>query len=41
MDEWVAEDGEIRFAETREYVEEVLEARDVYARAYGDELGLG
>jgi len=40
VDEWVAEGGEIRFPETREYVEGVLEARDVYARAYRDELGL-
>ena len=41
VDEWVSEGGEIRFAETREYVEDVLEARDVYTRAYRDELGLG
>ena len=40
VDEWVSEDGEIGFAETREYVEEVLEAREVYARVYRDELGL-
>ncbi|HEU4448945.1 MAG TPA: lytic transglycosylase domain-containing protein [Gaiellaceae bacterium] len=40
VDEWVAAGGEIRFAETREYVDGVLEARDVYARAYADELGL-
>jgi soluble lytic murein transglycosylase len=40
VDEWVAEGGEIGFAETREYVEDVLDARDVYARAYSDELGL-
>jgi 3'-phosphoadenosine 5'-phosphosulfate sulfotransferase (PAPS reductase)/FAD synthetase len=33
-------DTGIRFPETREYVEDVLEVRDVYARAYADELGL-
>ena len=32
---------EIPFPETREYVGDVLEAREVYARAYADELGLG
>ena len=40
VDEWLAGDGRIRFAETRHYVDEVLELRDVYARAYSDELGL-
>lgn len=40
VDDWIAEGGEIEFAETREYVEDVLHARDVYARAYADELGL-
>jgi soluble lytic murein transglycosylase-like protein len=40
VDRWVAEGGEIRFAETREYVDDVLEAREIYARAYADELGL-
>ena len=40
VDQWVAEGGEIGFAETREYVDDVLEARDVYARAYREELGL-
>ena len=40
VDEWVAADGSIRFPETRQYVDEVLELRDVYARAYADELGL-
>jgi soluble lytic murein transglycosylase len=39
VDRWQAEGQEIRFAETREYVEEVLELRDIYARAYADELG--
>jgi soluble lytic murein transglycosylase len=40
VDEWLSEDGEIGFAETREYVDDVLDARDIYARAYADELGL-
>jgi soluble lytic murein transglycosylase len=40
VDRWIAEGGEIQFPETRQYVDEVLELRDVYARAYGDELGL-
>jgi len=40
VDEWRAEGGEIQFPETREYVEDVLEAREIYARAYADELGL-
>jgi soluble lytic murein transglycosylase len=40
VDEWISEGGEIGFAETREYVEDVLEARDVYTRVYRDELGL-
>jgi len=41
VDHWL-EDGEgIPFPETRQYVDEVLEARGVYADAYADELGLG
>ncbi len=40
VDEWVARGGEIRFAETREYVAKVLEMREVYARVYRDELAL-
>jgi soluble lytic murein transglycosylase len=40
VDEWLAAGDEIGFPETREYVEEVLEIRDIYARAYEDELGL-
>jgi soluble lytic murein transglycosylase len=40
VDEWLAEGGEIGFAETREYVDDVLEARDLYARVYRNELGL-
>ncbi len=34
------EEGDIRFAETREYVDDVLEKRDEYRDHYGDELGL-
>ncbi len=42
VDEWIDEGREeIPFPETREFVENVLEARDLYARAYADELGLG
>ncbi len=40
VDEWIEAGGEIEFPETREYVEDVLHAREVYARAYADELGL-
>jgi soluble lytic murein transglycosylase len=40
VDEWLASGGGIRFPETRQYVDEVTEARDIYARAYADELGL-
>ena len=41
VDGWRAEGREeIPFPETREFVENVLEAREVYARAYADELGL-
>jgi soluble lytic murein transglycosylase len=40
VDQWIVEGGGIRFAETREYVEKVLETRDIYARAYEEELGL-
>jgi soluble lytic murein transglycosylase len=38
VDRWLEQSGEIEFAETRAYVKGVLEARDVYARAYEDEL---
>ena len=31
---------EIPFPETKEFVDNVLETREVYARAYADELGL-
>ena len=40
VDDWLAHSGEIAFAETREYVEDVLEARDIYARAYADDFSL-
>jgi soluble lytic murein transglycosylase len=39
VDSWLAEGKGIEFPETREYVDSVLELRDVYARAYADELG--
>jgi soluble lytic murein transglycosylase len=40
VDSWLAQGQEIVFPETREYVDDVLEARDVYAHAYADQLGL-
>jgi len=40
VDGWLASGGEIRFEETRQYVDEVLEAREIYARVYADELGI-
>jgi soluble lytic murein transglycosylase len=41
VDDWIAEGREeIPFPETREFVENVLEARELYAEAYADELGL-
>ena len=40
VDEWLAARRGIVFPETRTYVRDVLELRDVYARAYGSELGL-
>jgi peptidoglycan lytic transglycosylase len=40
VDRWLAGSGEIEFPETRVYVDKVLEARDIYARAYRHELGL-
>jgi soluble lytic murein transglycosylase len=39
VDSWVAEGKDIAFAETREYVDSVLELRNIYARAYKGELG--
>jgi soluble lytic murein transglycosylase len=40
VDEWVANGQGIAFPETRQYVDEVLAARDVYAKTYADELGI-
>ena len=40
VDSWRAEGKGIVFPETREYVESVLETREVYADAYAKELGL-
>ncbi len=48
VEKWLAESGQthltdvdqIRFAETRHYVKNVLEARDEYRREYSAELGL-
>ena len=39
VDEWIENDEGIAFPETEEYVDDVLELRDVYRRAYDDELG--
>jgi peptidoglycan lytic transglycosylase len=41
VDSWLAEGKDIEFPETREYVESVLRTREIYARAYTRELGLG
>ena len=38
VDAWLADGRGIAFAETREYVAAVLELREIYRRAYGDEL---
>jgi soluble lytic murein transglycosylase len=35
VDRWLEDGRGIAFPETREYVEDVLDLRDVYARAYG------
>jgi soluble lytic murein transglycosylase len=40
VDAWRANGEGIVFSETREYVDSVLETRDVYADAYAKELGL-
>ena len=40
VDSWRAEGKGIVFPETREYVDSVLETRDIYAEAYAKELGL-
>ena len=39
VDGWLDAGEGILFPETRQYVDEVLEIRDIYARAYADELG--
>ncbi len=46
VDAWISEEGfdierDIPFEETRNYVESVLEARDVYAELYGEDLSGG
>jgi soluble lytic murein transglycosylase len=41
VDRWLARGQGIEFAETREYVDDVVATRDVYARAFGGELGRG
>ena len=38
VDEWLSQGGGIRFPETRHYVDRVLDAEQVYADVYGDEL---
>lgn len=40
VDEWLRSGGGIQSSETRDYVDEVLRLRDVYADAYSTELGL-
>ena len=40
VDRWRARGAGIAFPETREYVDDVLRVRRVYARVYADELGL-
>lgn len=40
VDGWRERGEGIRFAETRHYVRRVQELKEVYARAYADELGL-
>ena len=40
VDTWLEDGGEIQFPETREYVADVLELREIYRRAYGSELGM-
>ena len=39
VDRWRREGRGIQFAETRAYVERVGELKEIYRRAYGDELG--
>ena len=40
VDQWRGRGVGIQFAETRHYVERVQELKEIYARAYADELGL-
>jgi soluble lytic murein transglycosylase len=40
VDRWLEANEGIAFPETREYVDSVLELRDIYADAYANELGL-
>jgi soluble lytic murein transglycosylase len=40
VDGWLEANEGIAFPETREYVDSVLELRDIYADAYKNELGL-
>ncbi|HZG36547.1 MAG TPA: lytic transglycosylase domain-containing protein [Gaiellaceae bacterium] len=40
VDSWRERGGGLRFAETRHYVERVQRLKEVYARAYAEELGL-
>jgi soluble lytic murein transglycosylase len=40
VDRWRRAGRGIQFAETREYVERVAELKEIYRRAYGDELGI-
>ena len=40
VDDWISAGGEIQFPETREYVERVMDVREIYERAYRDQLGL-
>jgi len=40
VDRWRGRGVGIQFAETRHYVERVQELKEIYARAYADELGL-
>jgi soluble lytic murein transglycosylase len=39
VDRWRRRGAGIRFAETRAYVDRVEELKEIYRRAYGDELG--
>jgi soluble lytic murein transglycosylase len=39
VDRWLADGGGIRFAETRHYVERVQALKEIYAKAYADQLG--